>query len=169
VSEESSFAELDPQISEAVEGLVYLGALTKEVEFCGHTFGLRTLKASEEIAAAKAIEPFRNTLKEPEAWAAVQVGLALTHIDGDDTFCPPIGPDATSFAKARYKYVTTSWYQPVIDFLFKVYADLLAEQVEAIRAVEDLSSRSLHTFLPSADSFDPSGILNEETLSEIHS
>lgn len=149
-------------IQEAVEGLTHLGSLTTEVEFAGHTFGLRTLTAAEEIAAAVVIKPFKDTLKEPEAWAAAQVALALTHVDGDEDFCPQAGPDQTAYARARLNYITSNWYWITIDALFREYTTLLQRQVEAIRAVQNLSQRGLLTYSPLADALNVPGISPDE-------
>ncbi len=165
----SPFEQFDSETREAVEGLIHLGELSTEIEFCGHTLGLRTLRADEEIAAAKAVEPYRDTLKEAEAWAAVQIGMSLTHIDGDEDFCPAIGPDKVSFARARFQYVTANWYPPTINHLYGEYVRLLERQVEAIRAVESLSPRSQPTFLPSLGSLTEQGISAEEISSGIPS
>lgn len=166
-SQVSPFEEFGNEIAQAVEGLVYLGKLTKEVEFCGHTFGLKTLTAHEEMAAAAAVQEFRSTLREPEAWVTAQIGMALTHVDGDEDFCPPIGPDLTGFAKARFNFVSNSWYWPTIEYLFEEYTTLLEKQLKAIRAVQDLSNRSLLSPSPSVDSFKEQGILNDEISSDI--
>ena len=155
------FSEFGTEISQSVEGLIFLGRLTKDVEWCGHTFGLKTLTVNEEMAAAAAVQEFRSTLKEPEAWITSQIGLALTHVDGDESFCPPIGPDPISFAKARFKWVSENWYWPTVEMLFEEYSGLLEKQVKAIRAVQDLSSRSLPSLSPSEDSLNLPGILSE--------
>lgn len=162
VEEANPFEKFDPRVRLAVEGLIYLGSLTKEVEFCGHSFGLITIKPAWEFAGAKAIEDFRNTLKEPEAWISVQIGLALTHIDGEEDFCPQAGPDRVAHAKARMNYLTSNWYMPTIHYLFQEYTTLLEEQAEAIRAVQDLSKRGLLTSWPSADSLTEPGISDSE-------
>ena len=159
-------SEFDLDLAAPVEGLIHLGRLEEDFEFAGHTFGLRTLTMAEEIAAAKVVEPFRNTLKEPEAWAAAQVGLALTHVDGDEEFCPQAGPDQTAFARARLNYISTNWYWITIDALFRFYAELLQKQIEAVRQIQDLPGRGLPISWPSADSFSEPGISNEEISSE---
>lgn len=158
--------EFEPDISAPVEGLIHLGNIEEDFEYAGHTFGLRTLTVAEEIAAAKVIEPFRNTLKEPEAWAAAQVGLALTHVDGDEDFCPQAGPNKTAFAQARLNYVSTNWYWPTIDALFRFYAELLQKQIEIVRQVQDLPGRGLLTSWPLADSLNEPGISSEEIATE---
>jgi hypothetical protein len=163
---EANFEGFDPQVREAVEGLIHLGHLTTDVEFCGHTFGLRTLRLGEELAAATAMEKYRGTLKEPHAFAASQVALALTHVDGDEDFCPQAGPDLTAFARARLNYLNTNWYWPVIDYLYLELSRLLEKQVDAIRSIQDLSTRSLRSSSPSVDSFNEQGTSNEETALE---
>lgn len=160
---ENPFEAFDPEVRLAVEGLIHLGALTKDVEFCGHTFGLRTLLPADEIAAAKSIEDFRGTLKEPEAWASALVGVALTHVDGEEDFCPPVGPSKTSFAKARFNYVTSNWYWPTIEWLHREYVSLVSKQIEAVRAMQDLSAGSLPMSSPSADSYFGPGIFSDMT------
>lgn len=157
------FEEFEEDVREAVDGLLHLGHLEAEVEFAGHTFGLRTLRVAEELAAAKAMEPYRDTFKEPEAWMAAQVGLALTHVDGEDDFCPAAGPDRVAFARARFQYVTTKWYQPTVEYLYLAYTSLLKKQVNAIRAVQDLSQRDLRTSLPWADSLSDKGTFSAES------
>lgn len=159
-------AEFPPEVRVAVDGLIHLGQLDEDFEFCGHTFGLKTLKAGEEIAASAAVQHLRGTIKEPDAWAAAQVALALTHVDDDPDFCPPAGPDQVAYAKARYNYLVKSWYTPTILFLFQCYSTLLDKQVEAIRQLQDLSDRSPHISLPSGDSFSEPGTLSEQIALE---
>jgi hypothetical protein len=150
-------AEFPQEVQDAVDGLLHLGFLENpDVQFSGHTFGLRTLRLEEEMAAAKVIEPFRNTLKEPEAWMAAQVGLALTHVDNDDSFCPPAGPDRVAHARSRFQYMGR-WYAPTIEFLFSEYAELLNQQSRAVAAMQGLSMRGRPTFSPLADSLSAPG------------
>jgi hypothetical protein len=152
-SQVNPFEDFDPQVQQDVEGLIHLGALSNTVEFCGHEFTFRTLRIGEEIAAAAAIpETVRGTLKEAHAYATATIGLSLEIVDGDDAFCPQAGPDEDAYAKARYNYVKKRWYWPTVDFLYSEYTKLLERQLDAIRAMQDLSQRGLRTFSPSADS-----------------
>lgn len=117
--------------------LVNLGALERDFEFCGNTFGLRTLRADEDFAVGAALKEWADTVKEAQVWGAAHVGMALTHINGDETFCPPTGPSKTSHAKARLRWITQEYYWPVIQYLYERYADLLDEQQKAIAAAQD--------------------------------
>lgn len=165
VQSRGPFDAFPDEVREDVEGLTYLGYLTADLEFCGHNVTLRTLRAAEEIAAGVAVQPYRNTLKEPEAWAQAIVGLALTQVDGDEDFCPPVGPDLDAFARARYRYCG-KWFWPTIDYFYQGYGKLLARQLEAVRAMQDFSTRSLHPLSPSRGSLIVPGTFSEETVSE---
>jgi hypothetical protein len=158
--------DMPPEQRSAIDSLLHLGEMSTDVEFCGFHFGLRTLRPDEEMYAARVVQPFRDTLREPHAWAAAQVGLALTHIDNDSDFCPPVGKDKEAFARQRFRYVTTEFFWPTIDFLHIEYSNLLSEQVKAIRSMQDLSQRSLRSFSPLADSLIEPGTFGDETTSE---
>lgn len=134
------FAEFDADTREAVEGLMYLGHLEKTVDFCGHSFVLRTLRGEEELHAALASKPFIDTMGAAKAWAWAQVALALVSVDGDSNFCPPAGPDKTAHAKARFRYLTSSWYWPTCEALHGAFTELKGRQLDAIQAMENLSS-----------------------------
>lgn len=163
----NDLTQFPPEVKIAVEGLIHLGELSEDFSFAGHTFTLRTLRAGEEIAAAQAVQTYRETLKEPDAWMAAQVGLALVEIDGQSDFCPQAGPDLAQFAKARFNYITTNWYWPTIQYLFRCYSTLLEKQLDAIQVMQDLSPRSQPISSLSADSFSEQDTLNAEMLAEI--
>lgn len=134
------FHGFDPKIRRDVEGLEYLGYLTDTFSFGGHKFTISTIHPDEELAAAQVVQPYRGTLKEPDAWIMAQVAMALKVVDNDPAFCPPIGPDVLEFAEARFRYVTKRWFFPVIEWIhWQRYVPL---QQRAIAAMEALQSKS---------------------------
>src|SRR4051812_18330419 len=84
---------LPSQVRDRVDGLVWLGHLQDDFEFCGHHFTLRTLKADEDLLAGILAKKYSETLGQGKAWAWAHVALALVSVDHDDDFCPPLGPD----------------------------------------------------------------------------
>ncbi len=153
-----------------VEEIVQLGSIEEDFKFCGHTFGLKTLKINEEVASGPAIAEFRDTATEGLAWQTIQVGLSLTHIDGDDSFCPPIGPDSVAFAKARFRFLSEQYYIPTIEFLYGCLGQLKSKQLEKIRELQDLSEGSLTTSMLTSDSLKERGIsITKATLDEMDS
>lgn len=147
---------------EEIEKFSQIGYISGDFSFAGHSYGLRTLTSAEDIAAAAAIQEFRETLKEPEAWCAAQVALALTYVDDDDDFCPQVGPNLQVFAKARFNWLTSHFHWVIIEEMFNDYASLLRKQLEKVRQVQDLSPGSLPISWPSADSFKTPGTSNDE-------
>lgn len=146
------FALFSDQIRLAVRGLTFLGHIEKEVEFCGHTFSLRTLYPSEKAAVSIVIQPWRGSISEGEVWANAQVGLSLTSVDGDPDFCAQAGPDLNNFTKARLNYVTQKWYQPTLSFLYARYLELEQEALDGIRELQDFSERNRVPSPPLPDS-----------------
>jgi hypothetical protein len=158
--------EFDPLLAAQAEDIIQQSEVQDDFTYAGHSFGLRTLSVAEEIAAAKVIESFRNTLKEPEAWATAKVALALTHVDDDPDFCPPLGKsNKTAHAKARLNYVG-EWAWPIIDALFQFYTRLEAQRLKKIQEAQDLSEGSLLISWPLVDSFEASGISSDEMSTE---
>lgn len=131
------FAGFDPQVRQDVVGLEHLGYLEDEFSFCGHHFVIKTLHGDEDLASARAAQPYRGTLKEPESWIWAQVAVCLKAVDGDHNFCPPIGPDIDEFAKARYRYVTGKWFYPLVEYIyFQRLVPLQERQVAAFQALQ---------------------------------
>lgn len=158
--------DLSEEAQQAVEGLAWIGYLEDTFEFAGHTFTMRTLRGEEELHAAAITQEYRNSLGEPKAWAWAQVALALQAVDGDEDFCPPLGPDKRAFARARFQWVTSRWFWPVGQELFAQYNQLLARALAATEAAQDLSEGSLRDSWPSVDSLTEQGDSSSEIDSE---
>lgn len=164
------FALFSDQVRIAGYGLTYIGHLQKDVTFCGHTFTLKTLRPSEEAAAAVAVQPWHETLVEPAQWANAIVGLALVSVDGETAFCPPAGPNINDFATGRLNYITnpdTGWHKPTLGFLYGEYLKLEQQALEAVQELQNLSERSPAPSQPSPDSLTAQGSFEEPMSSDI--
>ena len=156
--EENGFSEVEftdrfpDEIVDDVDGLIWLGYLEDTVEFCGHEFVIRTLRLEEEMLAALISKDYIDTLGQAKAWIAAQVALALVSIDGDDAFCPPAGPDRKAYARARFKYVSTNWYEPTVNYIYSKYAEMIERQSRALEEMENLSKEGRITFMASPGS-----------------
>lgn len=148
----SAFDEFPPEVQDSVDGLLWLGHLSKTVSKWGHTWTLQTLKASEELEASLLAKEYQDTFGQVKATAWAHLAMAVVAVDGDEQFCPPIGPDWKQHARAKFNYMTTNWYWPIGEWLFGQYVELVQRQVRALDALEDLSSRSLRNSWPTEDS-----------------
>lgn len=143
-------ALFSPEIRLPVAGLMHLGYLTETVDFCGHTFVLETLRPYIKYAIAQALEPYRNTMQEPEVYAALHVGMALSSVDGVSDFCPPTGSNLREFVDARLRWITqeTGWFQPTINFLYAHYLNMENKSSAALLELQNLSEGSRVTSPP---------------------
>lgn len=162
------FDSLSEESLTRMEKLARLGYLERSFDFCGYNFAIRTLYPIEEAAAALAVQEFRNTLREPEVWGNVQVGLALMAVDHDPDFCPPVSLKVRpqDFARARFNWVSQNLMQPVLDYIYAEYLDLLEERNTVIREAQDLSERSLQAFWPGAGSSTEQATSDEPTTTD---
>lgn len=150
---EPDFSSIEQAIDEnEPDTLDDLSAVNREVTYGGHTWGLRTLLPWEEAAAAQAVQKlgFRGSLKEPDMWMAAIIGLATTHEDGDDEFCPRSSPDDFVYAAQRLRYHSQKWHSPFTEYLFAQYTDMQRELFERIQRVENLSMGGMSAFVPLA-------------------
>lgn len=149
---ENPFAGFPEQVQLDVEGLTFLGYLQEEIEWCGHTFVIRTLNASDELQAALVSKEYLETFAQLLSYAAAHVGMSLVSVDGDEHFAEPLGPSDKNYARTRFNFVV-EWYRPTIEFLFEQYEKLKERQEKAFEAMRDLSLRGRTQSLISLDSF----------------
>lgn len=174
MSEEQESAGLDefpPEVRDDVDGLLWLGYLDDDFEFCGHTFTICTMRGEDELLAALVSKDYVDSLGQHKAWTWANIAMCLFAVDGDEDFCPPIGPDKRQHARARFQYCTSNWYWPVAMAIYERYAALLERQNAAFEAIQSLSQRSPtissalpDSFIEKADSEPPEilGLLDED-------
>lgn len=159
------YDEFSPEAQKLVEGLIWLGYLETTFSFCGHSFTLHTLQGGDDLFIGVLTKEYQETLSQAKAWAYANVAMALRAVDGDVNFCPAIGPDPEAHARAKFNYVL-KWYWPTIEYIYEQFALLVQKQNQAIRAVQDLSNRSLRPSTPSLDSLTAPGDSNESISTE---
>lgn len=160
--EPEGFDSFPDQVRDDVEGLIWLGFLQDSFSFCGHDFVIRTLRGDEELLASLVTKEFVETLGQSRAWAWATIALAIESVDGDEAFCPPAGPNKKEFARARFQYVTSRWYWPIAEYIYRRYSDLLIRQAKAVEAMEDFSRENLSTFTPFAGFSTDKGVSAQE-------
>lgn len=152
----------------AVQNQAYLGYDEETVEFCGHLYVMETIRPYMKYAISQVLEPYRNTVAEPDVWAALHVGVALKSIDRDTSFCPPTNESPADFVRARLFWLTgpKGYWQPTIDFLFGKYIEMEQKAASDIVELHHFAERSRDTSLPSLDSSIAQGPSSEETAGD---
>jgi hypothetical protein len=128
--------EFDPRYAEPFEGLLYIGALTKEFEWLGHTFVIRTLTTNEILIVPLIIKKWEGTIGAARAYGACMVALATISVDGQSLPTPvetsPIGHE---WALQRFNHVTGRWFPYTIDRVYSEYLELESEAVKTVEAM----------------------------------
>lgn len=165
LEERDPYDELAGQVREDFDMLITYGCLVDEFTFGGHSFAIRTLAAKEEWAAAVAVQPYIGTLREPQAFMAATIGLALTSFDGDTEFHVKLD-DMLSHAKKRLDFIG-EWDDIIVNYCYSRYVGLDQRRNAARSAAENLSQPNRISYSPSADSSIEQGISAEEALQAI--
>lgn len=158
------FEQFD-DLRQGAQDLIYLGYQTSTVEFCGQVFTFETIRPYLKYTIGQVLQPWRNTLSEPEVWAALHVGTSLTSINGDNSFCPPIQESPRAFIEDRLYWLTgpKGYLQPVINYLYAEYLKLEEEQFKIIQKTYSLSKEVRDTSQPSPDTSTVPGSLYDRT------
>lgn len=117
---------------EPLRGLMFLGALEREVEYGNHTFLIRTLREGELIRIGQLMKDLRGTLTEVEARKAYVVAGSIVKVDGMD-LCMGI---KDGYDEIYEKFMEVKkWYPSVIKFLYEKYIEL---EITAMEVADSL-------------------------------
>lgn len=157
MSDESSnpFGIFPSESQIPVMGLSFLGHLTRDVNYCGHTWTIRTLRPSEKAAIALVTQKWLNTIAEAQVYANAHVGVAITAVDGNTEWYPPAGPDLDDWVRVRLQAVTDhqkGWHQATLDYLYLEWLDLEEKATDELDRLQNLSLRNRPTSTTSVDS-----------------
>ena len=126
----------DEKYIEDFNGLAFIGALSKQFSWLGHTFIIRTLTTDEMLAAATITSVYKDTIGEPLAYKTAMVALCTSKVDGED-LPTPIGTDGNdiSWAWQRFNYVKARWFQFTIDQVYAEYLELEEKTNQVVAAM----------------------------------
>jgi len=140
----------DERYVEDFNGLMFLGALSKEFSYVGHTFSIRTLMSGDYLIAAQLIQPWYGTIGEVAAYQAAMVSLCVNTVDGQPLPTPvQVSADEIEWARQRFRFVRNNWFSPVINV---VYSEFLALEKRAQAVLDEMGKAS--GWEPSTPGFD---------------
>lgn len=123
--------EFDPKVRQDFEGLLYLGRLTDQFTWLGHTFTIRTLTSGEIVEIGLLHRPYIGSLADVKAYQAAIVAACVLDVDGKP-MPTPITNEATDTALLnRFQYVLRSWFSPTLNVVYERYL-LLESRVEEV-------------------------------------
>lgn len=115
---------------EDFEGLLYLGYLEAEVTIPFHAFTVRTLLPATKIELSMMLTDLQTSVGYGLAYKCAVVAAALEMVDDRPII---VASKVEPALRQKYNYVINSWYEPVIDVLYRAVDDLEARQLMVMR------------------------------------
>lgn len=113
------------------EGLTYLGYLEDLVRIPHHEILISTLTPAAKLEVSLICKEFEGTLGYNRAYKVAVCAAATKAVDGK-----PIQQQMVQDGPAvrvKFNYVANSWYDPVVDYVYKRVDALEARQIEVMR------------------------------------
>lgn len=129
--------------------LSQLGFLTNTVNFCGYTFGIKTLSHEEEVAAAKLVKLADDSVAQFAVTIGAAVAASLTHIDGMPWMPNVMDLEADVHVADRYRRLK-KFSPPLIQFLFNELAALNQRRDKELGELQKKYSGDIRTSTDSA-------------------
>lgn len=133
-------------IGQDIEGLLYLGYLTTDLEFYGHTFTLKTLTRGERLAVAQFAAEYEESLGLALAMETATLAISLILVDGRALSIPLGDEDRSPMMTLRRNWqIVHRWFDPVLDVLYAEYRLLQQRMNNAFTELQGNSTASRRT------------------------
>lgn len=134
---EAETPAFDDRYKQPFQGLLYIGALTQQFDFLGHTIVIRTLTADEDLALGELTRQWMDTAAFERAYVTATVAMSIISIDGQQPPIP-IGRDETGFAWAyqRFNWVKANLLSLTIDRIYREFNALDGTAREVLAEME---------------------------------
>jgi hypothetical protein len=130
----------DEKHKQDLEGLLYLGKLSKTFRWAGHKFKIRTLTTQDILEVGRLSKPYIGTSAEMRAWQAAMAGACTVSVDGQVIY-PPLNPGETE-VEAHFRWANDQ-YPWTIDKIFEqlmLLDGVVAEVLEEMGKVSGAST-----------------------------
>lgn len=115
-NEDNNIDTFPEEWKEEFEGLLYVGYLQREVtRIPFHKFVVKTLTVNEKLEISLIVKTYAGTIGESRAWKAAVVAAGLLSVDGTELIA---SNKKINTVRQKYEYVTTNWYDTVVDLLY---------------------------------------------------
>lgn len=136
VEVDAPLPEFDPRYAEALQGLLFLGYLTEDFTWAGHSFKIKTLNTDEILETALLAKEWSESMAAMKALQTATVAAAVELVDGQAVAIPLTDFESPIAAKFN---VVKRWFPPTIDAIYERCL-LLESEVERVLAAMGVAS-----------------------------
>lgn len=130
-AEAEPLPEFDPRVRQDFEGLMYLGALTRQFTWMGHTFVIRTMTVGELLEVGLIHREHQGSVSDVRAYQAAVSAACVVSVDGKHPPYPLTSESGDTLLRTRFNYVIGKWFAPTLDKVYNEYL-VLEARVEAV-------------------------------------
>lgn len=117
------------------EGLLYLGKLSTEFKWMGHTFSIRTLTVGEILEVGLVHQAYSQTMMAAKAYQAAVVASCVEAVDGQSLPMPISNDKSDTELINKFRFILRSWFPPTLDAVYEQYLLLEARVDRVMRAM----------------------------------
>lgn len=128
----------DPRSQNDIEGLLFLGKLTRKCDIYGHPIILKTLTRGERLATTLVVKEYEESLGAADALQTAFLAAAIVTVDGR-ALSIPLSPhdDENPILRIRTQFdIIAKWYDPILEALFVEFGNLVLRQASAFAALQ---------------------------------
>jgi hypothetical protein len=127
------FAQFDPRWLDEMEGLLFVGRVTREFTLGGHKITIATPEANDSLKVALLIKDYQDTAGALRALTIAAVATCLIKVD-NHLLPRGIMADGSDDLETRFNWVS-KLHTSVIDGIYREYENLEIEVNEAISSL----------------------------------
>lgn len=132
--------EFDTRHAQEFDGLLYLGALTKDFGWLGHRFLIRTLRTDELINVALVVKDYAGSDAYEKAYQSATSAACVLSVDGKPIPVLPLADgDPLAVQRHRTTWVMRHWFPPVLD---RIYDEYIRLELVVRQVLEDMGKAS---------------------------
>lgn len=122
--EEVPLPEFDRRWAEPLQGLLFIGALTKSFTSLGHRFVIKTQTVGEILEIGLLIAPYMGTVGETKAYQAANAAASIVSVDGQPIAIPLTDEPDDTILRSKFEYIQQHWFPPILDVVYEEYLAL---------------------------------------------
>lgn len=135
-AEQEELPEFDPQWTEELDGLMFLGRLIDDFYWLGHHFVIKTLSTNDLLEVGLLAKKYQGTTGDAKAYQAALCAACIETVDGKPLTVPITMEPTDTMLANKFHYIVTNWFPPVLDAVYERYLALDAKVMQVISAMQ---------------------------------
>jgi hypothetical protein len=135
----------DTSFSVSFKELSEVGNLTKEIDWCGYKFVIKTLSTYEELVVAKIVKEYNETIGQLKATYAAIVAASIVSVNGVPFYPLVLNEDVESNIRKKF-FEVGNWAFVLVEELAGTQLTLTKELIDEVELLKKKYSKKTGDF-----------------------